>query len=182
VADAERLCACLGLCERGLCPVGNAPQRPAEPRTAPPTGERVPEAATEALRAASRVDSGCVNDTDGDGDCAACARNPKAACRQTLMTPAERHEIDPTHEWYPGDGCPVCAREAVERRYGHLTEDERRYFALAARSHADVQTRTAELWRNNAKNDTLAAAHVERAARWREIADGFHTDPWGNGS
>ncbi|MFG3014326.1 hypothetical protein ACGFZB_28685 [Streptomyces cinerochromogenes] len=25
----------------------------------------------------------CVNDTDGDGDCAACARNPDAPCRQT---------------------------------------------------------------------------------------------------
>lgn len=24
----------------------------------------------------------CVNDTDGDGDCAACARNPQALCRQ----------------------------------------------------------------------------------------------------
>jgi hypothetical protein len=25
----------------------------------------------------------CVNDTDGDGNCAACARNPQAPCRQT---------------------------------------------------------------------------------------------------
>ncbi|MFJ6636589.1 hypothetical protein ACIQMR_35275 [Streptomyces sp. NPDC091376] len=25
----------------------------------------------------------CVNDTDGDGDCAACARNPNAPCRTT---------------------------------------------------------------------------------------------------
>jgi hypothetical protein len=24
----------------------------------------------------------CVNDTDGDGDCAACAHNPDAPCRQ----------------------------------------------------------------------------------------------------
>lgn len=29
----------------------------------------------------------CVNDTDGDGNCAACARNPQAPCRQT---PEER--------------------------------------------------------------------------------------------
>ncbi|MBK3631594.1 hypothetical protein JHN52_01185 [Streptomyces sp. MBT97] len=26
----------------------------------------------------------CVNDTDGDGNCAACARNPEAFCRQPL--------------------------------------------------------------------------------------------------
>lgn len=25
----------------------------------------------------------CINDTNGDGDCAACARNPQAPCRQT---------------------------------------------------------------------------------------------------
>jgi hypothetical protein len=33
----------------------------------------------------------CVNDTDGDGDCAACARNPQALCRQT---PEERWRRD----------------------------------------------------------------------------------------
>ena len=26
----------------------------------------------------------CVNDTNGDGDCAACARNPNAPCRQCV--------------------------------------------------------------------------------------------------
>lgn len=25
----------------------------------------------------------CVNDTDGDGNCAACARNPEAPCRKS---------------------------------------------------------------------------------------------------
>lgn len=30
----------------------------------------------------------CVNDSDGDGDCAACARNPDAPCRQPI--PAEQ--------------------------------------------------------------------------------------------
>lgn len=30
----------------------------------------------------------CVNDTDGDGNCAACARDPKALCRQPI--PAEQ--------------------------------------------------------------------------------------------
>jgi hypothetical protein len=28
--------------------------------------------------------SACVNDTDGDGDCAACARNPEAPCRWSV--------------------------------------------------------------------------------------------------
>jgi hypothetical protein len=28
------------------------------------------------------VSSECVNDTDGDGNCAACARNPQAPCRR----------------------------------------------------------------------------------------------------
>jgi hypothetical protein len=27
--------------------------------------------------------SACANDTDGDGNCAACARNPEAPCRTT---------------------------------------------------------------------------------------------------
>ena len=44
----------------------------------------------------------CVNDTDGDGDCAACARNPEALCRQytpedeALLRAADL--IDPTKE------------------------------------------------------------------------------------
>lgn len=29
-----------------------------------------------------QVERKCVNDSDGDGDCAACARNPQALCRQ----------------------------------------------------------------------------------------------------
>lgn len=29
-----------------------------------------------------QVELRCVNDSDGDGDCAACARNPQALCRQ----------------------------------------------------------------------------------------------------
>ncbi|MDX3314662.1 hypothetical protein P1S61_37545 [Streptomyces sp. ME08-AFT2] len=32
----------------------------------------------------------CVNDSDGDGDCAACARNPEALCRQPTL---EGHAI-----------------------------------------------------------------------------------------
>lgn len=29
-----------------------------------------------------QIQKRCVNDSDGDGDCAACARNPDALCRQ----------------------------------------------------------------------------------------------------
>lgn len=29
-----------------------------------------------------KVQRRCVNDSDGDGDCATCARNPQALCRQ----------------------------------------------------------------------------------------------------
>lgn len=44
----------------------------------------------------------CVNDRDGDGDCAACARNPEAPCRQysredqAIRLAAD--EIDPAKE------------------------------------------------------------------------------------
>jgi hypothetical protein len=236
VADAERLCACLGLCERGLCPVGNGPQSPVEPRTGEPARERVPGTGRDDLRAAVARYTDRLWHTSQHGKCPIwlagrmqddvnalraavglsefgwnywvpdeeagrctvhvedeCAgqhtHNPPVYGKRVepepipvTMTVEQAHALDPTHEWYPGDGCPVCVHETNERRYAHLTEDERCHLALAARSHADVQTRTAELWRNNAKNDTLAAAHLESAARWREIADGFHADPWGNGS
>lgn len=29
-----------------------------------------------------KIERRCVNDSNGDGDCAACARNPQAFCRQ----------------------------------------------------------------------------------------------------
>jgi hypothetical protein len=131
----------------------------------------------------------CVNDTDGDGDCAACARDPQAPCRQapewvasaTVMTPEQRHGIDPIHEWYPGDGCPVCAREAIERRYAHLTANDRRRLANAARlfarqeldprsyadgPHPDGGTKLDERWHTR----------QERHDRWREIADELYPD------
>jgi hypothetical protein len=38
--------------------------------------------AEDAARRARERDRRCVNDTNGDGDCPACARNPDASCRQ----------------------------------------------------------------------------------------------------
>lgn len=32
-----------------------------------------------------QIQKRCVNDSDGDGDCAACARNPDALCRQPTV-------------------------------------------------------------------------------------------------
>jgi hypothetical protein len=54
-----------------------------------------------------RDETVCVNDTDGDGNCATCARDPQAPCRRPK---------------------PVD-------RYAHLTEDERRLIARFAYSH-----------------------------------------------
>lgn len=50
------------------------------------------EAATRIRR---QVERRCVNDSDGDGNCAACARNPQALCRQpTLEGRAVAHAAD----------------------------------------------------------------------------------------
>ena len=32
----------------------------------------------------------CIKDTDGDGDCAACARNPEAPCRMSARNAVHR--------------------------------------------------------------------------------------------
>lgn len=37
----------------------------------------------------------CVNDTNGDGDCAACARNPEALCRPLRSAEQLADLIDP---------------------------------------------------------------------------------------
>jgi hypothetical protein len=125
----------------------------------------------------------CVNDTDGDGDCAACARDPQAPCRQapewvasaTAMTPEQRHGIDPTHEWYPGDDCPTCAREAIEQRYGHLVGEERRRLANAARLFAHQALDPASYVEGSALRDDWHSRKTLRD-RWMTIADELYPD------
>jgi hypothetical protein len=39
-----------------------------------------------------RTETRCINDTDGDGNCAACARNPYAPCRMVVHTPSDVFE------------------------------------------------------------------------------------------
>ncbi len=66
--------------------------------------------------------SRCTRDTDGDGDCAACARNPDAPCRvqptmygirgHRMMTAEEAAEAQRLYELSPLDGLRLAAQLA----------------------------------------------------------------------
>lgn len=74
----------------------------------------------------------CVNDTNGDGDCAACARNPNAPCRQpSLPLPDSETETEHVVE-FREDGWtimhPLACRPnlfdcAVNRAAGRALEE-----------------------------------------------------------
>lgn len=79
------------------------------------------------------------------------------------------------------DTCGGLGRTAVEHtdrlnlEHLDLTDSERRFLAM----HAQYESNRQDDWRYQHKDP------VERArlkARWQQIADTFHTDPWGYGS
>ena len=53
-----------------------------------------------------------------------------------------------------------------------LTEDERRYLAMHARYESQRQ-QDVRYW------DADETARATRLARWKQIADALHPDPWG---
>jgi hypothetical protein len=89
----------------------------------------------------------------------------------TAMTPEQRHGIDPTHEWYPGDGCPVCAKRLIDR-YTHLTRDERRLMAAHARRLGESEALIEGLFGDDRRFEGARA----RGSRWMEIADELYPD------
>lgn len=87
------------------------------------TGDDLGRAVLAVVEAAGwRPTTRCVNDTNGDGDCAACARNPDAPCRQP------REQVQPT----PGPGCypPVDGWDGVS------VLDDGKQQAAVDRAHA----------------------------------------------
>lgn len=63
----------------------------------------------------------CVNDTDGDGDCAACARNPEAPCRVSAEEAARERVIYFLEYAFPSKGGDELRKlcETVLDAYAH---------------------------------------------------------------
>ncbi|MFF9525382.1 hypothetical protein ACF1DV_25885 [Streptomyces achromogenes] len=59
----------------------------------------------------------CLNDTDGDGDCAACARNPRASCRVSAR--------DAVHHLFES-GRTSCRLDAYLDAYAHELAEKQR--------------------------------------------------------
>lgn len=127
----------------------------------------------------------CVNDTNGDGDCAACARNPNAPCRQpmvdqealtaahlavesVLFDASGRHvsRVVSTREGLEIGIRAYLAAVGAADPYAHLTDDERQTLAVKARDMARSIALTAGLL-----DEARFNAAIERSKRWQAIAD-----------
>ncbi|MFF5471058.1 hypothetical protein [Streptomyces achromogenes] len=70
----------------------------------------------------------CLNDTNGDGNCAACARNPKASCRVAVPAVDDRYVkrdapdkgrvVTVTRVWKAGDGHTAVAYDWTDDKPG----------------------------------------------------------------
>jgi hypothetical protein len=80
----------------------------------------------------------CLNDTNGDGDCAACARNPEAPCRVSARDAVHRLFESGRTSYRLDAYLDAYAHELAEKIRAHGREGDNVLFADEWDSAADL--------------------------------------------
>lgn len=97
--------------------------------------------------------SACVNDTDGDGNCAACARNPDASCRRSVNI--EAILIGLFSIKHTPEGAAHAAKEVMRQHAHELAEKQRRHDEAEPIDYRETQA-----WRDGYSDGIQEAADL----------------------